>query len=309
MLTLSTSCIQNFENHRHHPAGKRASGALRLPAALLLVAGLSLTAISSLSASTLDKVSALDRIQQADLVFDGEVVDVSYRSSDLTGPDQISLPHTFVTYSIRHVFKGSSAAGKSITLRMQGGPDGQGRFLKVSGVPDFQPGDRDILFVQGNGSAICPLVGWEQGRFRIIRDQLFSHLGQEVWVTDQGDFAFGDVQVDTQLAPYAALPEATPSAEARVAFAPPAGAERPDASGFSVVLDQMLLSAALKGMLNRQLAPVASISMAQSFSVQAPLAGPPPSDPLEAGAPLFQGEFDAREAELIKKASKSGSKN
>jgi len=307
MRTLSLSSTQDPQdsrNHLHHPAGKRAGGRLRRPTALLLAAGLSLAAAPSLSASSLDKVSALERVQAADLIFEGEVVQVDYRSSE-AGPGQISLPHTYVTYAIQHVFKGSSAAGQSLTLRMQGGPDDQGRFLKVSGVPQFRPGDRDILFVQDNGSAICPLVGWEQGRFRVIRDEVFNALGQEVWVTQAGGFAFGEVQVDTQQAGYPALPEAARSGEARAVFTPPAGAQRPDASGFSVVLDEMLLSAAAKGLLNRPLAPVASISPAQSFSVPAPLAGPAPADPLGAGAPLFEGEYDAREAELIRKARSS----
>lgn len=260
------------------------------------------------SASTLDRVSALDRIQKADMIFEGVVAAIEYRSSDVSAPGQVSLPHTFVTYSIRHTFKGQSVAGNTLTLRMQGGPDDRGRTMKVSGVPEFRVGDRDILFVQGNGSSICPLVGWEQGRFRVVRDSIFNDLGQEVWVRADGEFALGDVRIDVNQEFYPEVAQSSDLHEPRPAFVPPAGALRPDARGFNAILERMLIEASAKGLLPR-VGATASMSIGDSFSVAALTAAPPPSDFQPAKRDLFQGEFDPREAELIRKARSARSKS
>jgi len=55
-----------------------------------------------------------------------------------------------------------------------------GRILLASGLPLFQVGDHDILFVRGNGESACPLVGCEGGRYRVIRGGLYSDDGREI---------------------------------------------------------------------------------------------------------------------------------
>ena len=70
------------------------------------------------------------------------------------------MPYTFVTYKVTKVMQGS--AGRSLTLRFAGGADGRGGFVDVTGVPTFEVGDDDILFVKGNGSDGCPA-----GRMRV----------------------------------------------------------------------------------------------------------------------------------------------
>jgi hypothetical protein len=37
-------------------------------------------------------------------------------------------------------------------------------------MPTFTPGEQDVLFVAGNGSVVCPLVGVWQGRFYVRFD-------------------------------------------------------------------------------------------------------------------------------------------
>jgi hypothetical protein len=47
---------------------------------------------------------------------------------------------------------------------------------------EFKVGDRDILFVEHNGSQFIPLVGIMHGRFHVKRDQ----AGHESVVTNEG---------------------------------------------------------------------------------------------------------------------------
>lgn len=40
---------------------------------------------------------------------------------------------------------------------------------KIPGMPTFEPGRRYVLFVQGNGESLCPLIGVHQGCFHVER--------------------------------------------------------------------------------------------------------------------------------------------
>jgi hypothetical protein len=66
---------------------------------------------------------------------------------------------------------------------MDGGDAGNRKTLVVAGVPRFQTGEKVAVFVRGNGRSICPLVGWEQGALRIVRD---PRTGQETLRTSDG---------------------------------------------------------------------------------------------------------------------------
>ncbi|HET8646721.1 MAG TPA: hypothetical protein VFO85_14600, partial [Vicinamibacteria bacterium] len=152
---------------------------------------MAMVAASSAHALSIDRVRAQDLTAQSELIFIGTVVSVDYRNSDVEGPQHAALPHTFVTFQIERALQGRSEAGDLITLRFQGGPDGQGRILTIPGVPLFDVGERELLFVQGNGQALCPLVGWHQGRLRLIEGQAYTDDGREVFLGADGDFAFG----------------------------------------------------------------------------------------------------------------------
>src|SRR5688572_14278105 len=129
---------------------------------------LAATAVLSGPAAAQDSFGPQELVQQAELIFDGIVTSVQYRMSDVGTPDDVALPHTFVTFAIQQTFKGQAQSGRSITLRFQGGPDGKGSALVIPGIPLFDVGERSILFVRRNGNDLCPLVGWEQGRLRVI---------------------------------------------------------------------------------------------------------------------------------------------
>jgi hypothetical protein len=123
-----------------------------------------------------EQAARLDSMaEEANLVFIGSVVEVTYRQARIEGGDG-ELPYTIVTYRVRDVLRGKSP-GDTFTMRFPGGADGRGSFIEVSGVPVFQVGDQDLLFVRGNGEQGCPLVQCEQGRFRILGGAVYNTHG------------------------------------------------------------------------------------------------------------------------------------
>lgn len=76
--------------------------------------------------------------------------------------------HTYVTFGDLQML-GGRYDSPTLTLRVEGGRVGD-RGLFVDGAPDFQPEQRVLMFVQGNGRDVVPLVGWSQGLFRLSND-------------------------------------------------------------------------------------------------------------------------------------------
>ena len=111
---------------------------------------------------------------EANLVFIGRVTRVDYRLAR-GAPEDAGLPHAIVTYDVSEVLRGR--APKTFTMRFIGGPDGRGRFLDAGGVPQFQVGDQDLMFVSSNGEAGCPLVMCEWGRYRVLRGGTYNNAG------------------------------------------------------------------------------------------------------------------------------------
>ena len=117
-------------------------------------------------------------VNKASLVFQGTVAKVEYRNSEATD-NEPGLPHAFVTYRMSKVYRGEQTE-EMLTIRFLGGPDGSGDFFEISGVPMFQKGEENILFVKGNGSAGCPLVYCEYGRFRVHQGGVYNTHGSPV---------------------------------------------------------------------------------------------------------------------------------
>ena len=61
-----------------------------------------------------------------------------------------------MTLKVEDAIKGNP--GSIVTLRMLGGTVG-GETMEVTDAPKFKVGDRDILFVENNGTQFVPLVG------------------------------------------------------------------------------------------------------------------------------------------------------
>lgn len=74
---------------------------------------------------------------------------------------------TYVTVSVLRPLKGP--APTELTLELLGGEiDGHG--MQVAGMPRFEVGRTEFLFISGNGVRFCPLVGMMHGRYRILTD-------------------------------------------------------------------------------------------------------------------------------------------
>jgi hypothetical protein len=167
-----------------------------------------LTALSALSLSSLAPAvfahEVGSRFQQhlvdSDLVFEGRVVGVDYEFSTPDASGRGGLVHTFVTFQVERLYKGSvapptrsegSAEPDTLTLRFLGGPEGDDTYLMAWGVPLFDPGDVDVLMVRGNGRLACPLVDCEHGRYRIIDRLVYNDFGHEIVSTDQAAVLYG----------------------------------------------------------------------------------------------------------------------
>jgi hypothetical protein len=129
----------------------------------------------------------------ADLVFLGTVESLKYALSEPGEGEQTGIPHTFVTYAVEKVFKGSVSSTK-VTLRFIGGLDPKtGRFLATSITPQFDMNDRDLLFVKGNTVQQCPLLGNTAGRLRIVGDQVYTDGGRAVHIDAVGNLRMGSL--------------------------------------------------------------------------------------------------------------------
>jgi hypothetical protein len=115
-------------------------------------------------------------VSQAQEIFQGVVTDVR---SEWVGTGAERHIVTYVTFRVEDRFKGN--AGASYTIRLLGGTVG-GETMRVTDAPKFEVGDRDILFVENNGSQFVPLVGIAHGRFRVDREQTTA---REVVMTNE----------------------------------------------------------------------------------------------------------------------------
>ena len=144
---------------------------------LLLLLGGAL-ALASVHATTVVPPTFDQLVVDAELIFEGTVIGVR---SEWTGTGLERHIMTHVTFTIEDAIKG--APGKSYTIQMLGGTV-DGETMEVAEAPRFKAGDRDILFVEHNGTQFIPLVGIMHGRFHVQTDA----GGRDVVAKDNGAF-------------------------------------------------------------------------------------------------------------------------
>jgi hypothetical protein len=133
---------------------------MKIRRSLFLLACLALT-LPALRATTVIPPTFDQLVNQAELIFQGTVTDLRPQWMGEGAERHIV---TFVTFKIDEPIKGMLK--ESYTIRMFGGTlDGQ--TMEATDTPRFKVGDRDILFVENNGTQFVPLVGIMHGRFRI----------------------------------------------------------------------------------------------------------------------------------------------
>lgn len=187
-------------------------------------------------ASTFVPVSLAERVERAQLVVEATVVAIEHRRSDVVEPGDTEIPHTFVTFAVDHVVKGAHDGGDTLTLRFFGGEDGRGNATRIVGLPRFAVGDRELLFVRENGARMCPLVGWHQGRLRVVRDAVYDDAGFRVWLDPEGEISRGSERIDLSLPGYPALEPKQSHDGPLPILVPKEGSTPPDRAGMRAVL-------------------------------------------------------------------------
>lgn len=141
-----------------------------------LIPGSCLLAACTLLATTVIPPSFDELVSRAEMIFQGSVTDVR---SEWTGEGAQRHIMSYVTLKVEDAIKGKPQS--TVTLRMLGGTVG-GETMEVTDAPKFKVGDRDILFVENNGTQFVPLVGIMHGRFRVKKDA----AGQDAVFTNEG---------------------------------------------------------------------------------------------------------------------------
>jgi hypothetical protein len=132
-----------------------------------------LAATAALHASSVVPPSFPELVGEAQSIVEGRV---AAQHCEWVDTPQGRAIMTFVTFDVTRTLKGPPQ--KQIVLRLLGGElDGEG--LRVDGVPRFKPGDREILFVTGNGTRFCPLVGMMHGRYHIVSAATHAYVARD----------------------------------------------------------------------------------------------------------------------------------
>jgi hypothetical protein len=132
-----------------------------------------------------------------DLVARAEQIVIGTVSAIREEPDSSGTPYTLVIFSDLSILKGD--VGTILTLRFYGGTAGDVE-VRIPDMPTFTLGERDVLFVAGNGETVCPLVGVWQGRFYVRFDPT---LGTDVVEDSNHQPLFGGAQGELLRAPAA----------------------------------------------------------------------------------------------------------
>ena len=142
---------------------------------LLSLAGLAFS-LNTVNATTVVEPTFDELVDQAEVIFQGNVTEVK---SQWVGEGAQRCIVSYVTFKVDEALKG--VAGQSYTIRMLGGTV-DGETMGVSDAPKFEVGDKEILFVENNGSQFVPLVGIMHGRFHVRKEQ----SGREVVTNNEG---------------------------------------------------------------------------------------------------------------------------
>jgi len=105
-------------------------------------------------------------VAEAQSIIRGEVTSVRSAYDEAAPGRPIK---TYVTFRVERTLKGPPSADGTVTLVFLGGKVGADSMV-IAGMPKFQTGDREIVFVERNGEVLCPLIAAEHGRYRVLRD-------------------------------------------------------------------------------------------------------------------------------------------
>jgi hypothetical protein len=116
-------------------------------------------------------------VDRADLIFAGRAVAQRSEWNDVQGQKSIV---TFVSFAVEKIHKGRADA--VITLQFLGGTVGNVS-MEVADMPRFRKGERAVLFIENNGLAASPVIGFFHGRFPLRKtgpgpDEMLQYTGE-----------------------------------------------------------------------------------------------------------------------------------
>lgn len=148
-----------------------------LPAALAGLVLLCLALLPRAGATSVVPPTFPELVAESEMILRGVVTAI--RTEEFDAPEGRGI-RTLVTLRVERALKGDP--GPSLTVSILGGRVGR-RSLRIEGVPRFAEGDRQIVFLAGNGQVFCPLIGLGHGRYPIRTD---SVTGREFVARDNG---------------------------------------------------------------------------------------------------------------------------
>ncbi|OAI42312.1 hypothetical protein AYO41_04470 [Verrucomicrobia bacterium SCGC AG-212-E04] len=131
---------------------------------LFLACCLSVVAVRNAPAMTMEQMDFDRLLDEAQEIYQAQVVSVT---CDWSGEGANRHIATFVRLRVLASFRGA-VQGEQV-LEFFGGRIGE-RTQRIVGMPGFQPGDMEIVFVRDNHRVLCPLVGAYFGRLRVVRN-------------------------------------------------------------------------------------------------------------------------------------------
>jgi hypothetical protein len=134
---------------------------------MLVLAGAALLAGGGAHAASVRSVSMSEMLGGAELVFEGRAI--GRRTAEDGG---VGAVRTCVRFEVLEVLKGA-AVESPLELCFAGGRSKYGLTRTVMGLQRPQLGERGVYFVTSLGDPylVHPLVGWDQGRFRVEADE------------------------------------------------------------------------------------------------------------------------------------------
>lgn len=258
-------------------SGRRRPSLTRLAPA---IAALVLASASAAAAGATDGQRKLDdTIRAAEIVFEGTIQSVEFRNARGAG-GKPGIPHTFVTWQIHQIFKGKTQ-GARITARFLGGMPNPDELLALSHAPRPDVGDRDIVFLRRNGQSICPLVGCDDGRLRIVGGAVYGEGGGALSVRPDGVIVSGASSDDEGFARWEAVGIERVRGGDSAVDSPPGSESATDPAAMSVTSLRNLLQSRVAALYTPQqlarLRPVKSLDPEKEFTFRAPRAVAPPA--------------------------------
>lgn len=135
--------------------------------------GLFLAVALSAAAGTTYLLMTLDEmVAAADIAVFGEVESTSVVERE-------DMPWTRVLIAVERDLAPADQAAEQVELWFLGGALSADRALVVAGMPRFESGER-LLILAYDDSYASPLVGFEQGLWRVVGDRLVAEDGRRL---------------------------------------------------------------------------------------------------------------------------------